>query len=50
LAAYISRHDKRSWDDELERDFAPDDYYASGLHSLHLAGDTPATTEEKKRM
>ena len=34
LAAYIARHDKLVWDEQLERDFSPDGKHAAILEKV----------------
>ena len=34
LAAYIARHDKLAWDEEIERDFSPGGKHAAALDKI----------------
>ncbi|HSH40135.1 MAG TPA: hypothetical protein VK993_15285 [Chthoniobacterales bacterium] len=34
LAAYIARHEKLAWDDELEADFSPGGKHAASLEKI----------------
>ena len=34
LAAYIARHDKLAWDEEIERDFSADGKHADSLKEI----------------
>jgi len=34
LAAYIARHDKLAWDEEIERDFSADGKHADSLKKI----------------
>ena len=39
LAAYISRHDKLVWDEELQRDFAPGGKHADAIEKIDVEID-----------
>jgi hypothetical protein len=40
LAAYIARHDKLAWDEELERDFSPGGRHADLLKKIDAQIDS----------
>ena len=44
LAAYIARHDKLAWDEEIERDFSPGGKHADLLEKIDAEIDAGNST------
>ena len=44
LAAYIARHDKLAWDEEIERDFSPGGKHAEALKEIDAQIDAGNST------
>jgi hypothetical protein len=44
LAAYIARHDKLAWDQEIERDFSPGGKHADLLEKIDAEIDAGNST------
>ena len=44
LAAYIARHDKLAWDEEIKRDFSPGGKHADALKKIDAQIDAGNST------